>query len=1189
MAKCSGSASDHQKTWQKHKDTSSTMAAAGSSKAAASADAVSAAPASSAVAVKATQERDKKRAALRAANLDTWASGPSPPTGALDSSLKKNTAFVKRVKQGLGLESRDAALKDIATLNLDKYVEEVVQMVPDGLSRCSSLKDYLAAAEVLTALHKRFGPSALSVPLTELLGSLLSPPSKAVLQATSAEQRERDEASRVQRQKGLLRVVAELALVQLLGSVDKQRSEHASIDWLFKIIKDLLSNDREHANIPILTTLLKALGATLLSPANAPAPTPAEAQAEPSADQLPELVTLEQKDKLQKLLATYFETLRRRIVREHERLQEQDRRNHEAYIRSGEIFEDRQQTFEKTTKTFEKLLDSARQLAELLDLPMPKLAESVQSSSIGLNLDAKSAFERDDEDYSSGRLPWEDEDTRRFYEDVPDLRDQVPMDLLLAGSNPALNAKLSRTGWNEKPKEDGSGDAPAGTAAAVDEMEGIEHEDGAATPRASGSAPGSPISVFKEFAEEDEDLPIPTAETASDEPGSASAKMNVLLMRLPELTSRDAIDNAAIEFGFLNTKANRGRIMRTISSISRNRSDLAPYYARLVALLNKYMPDVGGGVVAWLNDEFRVIHKKRLPEWTEKRARNAQYLAELTKFKVTPIHVIFHCLKVLLDDFSTYSIETLSILLETCGRFLLRTEQTSERMKNTLELLRRKRASTHIDQRFLLLLDNAYYFCNPPERKAIEQKKRLPIELYIRHLFYDMLAKRTLEKVLKLLRKMAWDDPAVRKYLFKAFTKPWRIKFGNVHLLAILLFELQTYHPDFVIEVLEQVCEAVVAGLETNVFQFNQRRVAVLRYFGELYNYRLINSKLVFDQLWSFTTFGHPYGRPLPGQFTPLDAPDDYFRIRLICTLLDACGACFDQGSLKKRLDSFLTFFNLYVLSKTQPLPMEIDFMLSDTLEALRPGLAFKTQFEKVALAVDEMFALQQTHAAPVVAGEEEVGEEDESDSDDDEDGDSDSSGDDEDEDEDDDEDEDEEEDEEGLEDDQRAIELDRLAEDNRRADEDFDRELAKMIAESNPGGVGAGQSSRQRNLIHAGLPMLQRGPSTPFGRSTTTMAPTETAGRPEGANARSEQEGHMRFSLLSKKGSKATTTDVHVPMSAAIAIQTRSKQLQDEAERRHLKELVLAYGLREDDDERLSLEEALRAQGIRIKTKTKS
>ncbi len=47
-----------------------------------------------------------------------------------------------------------------------------------------------------------------------------------------------------------------------------------------------------------------------------------------------------------------------------QRLQEQDRRNHEAYIRSGEIFEDRQQAYEKMTKSYEKLLASCQRCVD---------------------------------------------------------------------------------------------------------------------------------------------------------------------------------------------------------------------------------------------------------------------------------------------------------------------------------------------------------------------------------------------------------------------------------------------------------------------------------------------------------------------------------------------------------------------------------------------------------------------------------------------------------------------------------------------------------------------------------------------------------------------------------------------------------------------------------------------------------
>lgn len=52
-------------------------------------------------------------------------------------------------------------------------------------------------------------------------------------------------------------------------------------------------------------------------------------------------------------------------------------------------------------------------------------------------------------------------------------------------------------------------------------------------------------------------------------------------------------------------------------------------------------------------------------------------------------------------------------------------------------------------------------------------------------------------------------------------------------------------------------------------------------------------------------------GTPIPGKINPMDLPDDFFRIRLVCTLLDTCGHCFDRGSAKKKLDFFLTFFQV--------------------------------------------------------------------------------------------------------------------------------------------------------------------------------------------------------------------------------------------------------------------------------------
>ena len=147
--------------------------------------------------------------------------------------------------------------------------------------------------------------------------------------------------------------------------------------------------------------------------------------------------------------------------------------------------------------------------------------------------------------------------------------------------------------------------------------------------------------------------------------------------------------------------------------------------------------------------------------------------------------------------------------------------------------------------------------CNPPERAPRQIKERTKMELFIRHLIYNVLVKKTIDKVLKLIRKLDWEDLLVRRTLHKVFTKPWKLKYGNISLLAMLTYDLQRYHPEFAVAVVDQVLEDVRRGLEVNLYSTNQRRVATMKYLGELYNYRLFSSGIVFDALWSLVTFGH--------------------------------------------------------------------------------------------------------------------------------------------------------------------------------------------------------------------------------------------------------------------------------------------------------------------------------------------
>lgn len=93
--------------------------------------------------------------------------------------------------------------------------------------------------------------------------------------------------------------------------------------------------------------------------------------------------------------------------------------------------------------------------------------------------------------------------------------------------------------------------------------------------------------------------------------------------------------------------------------------------------------------------------------------------------------------------------------------------------------------------------------------------------------------------------------------LERVFSRPAKVKYGNIHLLAILVSALYRYHQEFVIGVVDNILESITLGLEQNDFKFNQKRIAETKYLGELYNYKMIDSPVIFDALYRIVTFGH--------------------------------------------------------------------------------------------------------------------------------------------------------------------------------------------------------------------------------------------------------------------------------------------------------------------------------------------
>ena len=81
-----------------------------------------------------------------------------------------------------------------------------------------------------------------------------------------------------------------------------------------------------------------------------------------------------------------------------------------------------------------------------------------------------------------------------------------------------------------------------------------------------------------------------------------------------------------------------------------------------------------------MDEEFRYLQRKKkvVIELAEVRLKNLTFISNLTKFRVIPPHVILHMFKVCLDDFHGTNVDNFAILLEGCGRFLLRSDETRE-------------------------------------------------------------------------------------------------------------------------------------------------------------------------------------------------------------------------------------------------------------------------------------------------------------------------------------------------------------------------------------------------------------------------------------------------------------------------------------------------------------------------------
>lgn len=831
----------------------------------------------------------------------------------MDSLLKRTRAFMKKLKN-LSSAQHAAIMADLEKVNLSKYIEEMANSIAEAKLKISDLPSVISICVRLTCLYSEF-PSQLFAEFKRILPTKRS-----------------DKILNPSKLRVDLRLVTELCLHGVFGK--------EGIQMLGSVISYLTLTDKtEHVNVPIISSLCKALGVELLNVY------PYSLQQEAAELNMelpsPSVLPVEQKKVFAQLFLDYRKTLVEHVQKELGEVNRLTRSVKRQMRTRGDASSEDFAHLEEAKGRYEKLLQNAANLSELLGVEMETMQEE-QSEDEEEEISAQQLGRALEEGTVS---VWPDEDTRQFYESRMELRQIVPPILFQESEQLTLEPV---GGTIEEVDVTGLEDIPE-----ADEEETVADEE-------------------EEMAEPPSEV-VEIADRLTKISGQTlKLMMNSFLEQLPWLINRDLIDKAALDFVTnLNTKNNRKKLCQVMLEQHCDRLDLLPFYGRLIATLEPVMPDLAVELSQSLIQQFRVIVRNKSKLRVDRKVRCCRFISELVKFGVIPKAQALSCLRMVLFDFRGANIDMCCAMIDSMGPFLYLSVDSHGKMKILLEVMMKKKEHVR-DFRQQMLIDNAYYTCIPPEKKEVPVFRRPPVHDFIHFLIVN-LSRSRVDTTVRCLRKIDWEDKDISEYAIYCLSSPWLLKYSSLPYLASTIAVLDSTHDFIGVRVVDNILEVIRLSLETNTPAMNQRTLLAVVFLGQLYNYIVCDSPIIFKTLYQLITFG---------AFDPLvDDWNNLTRIRLVCELLLTCGEYYNGGAAKKKLDCFLVFFYHYYMAKVEaykvrdlPFPNEITFCVQEMSDFVRKDIKIPETFAEAQAAVDELHE-KYKQAIDQVSNDEERGE----------------------------------------------------------------------------------------------------------------------------------------------------------------------------------------------------------------------
>jgi regulator of nonsense transcripts 2 len=851
------------------------------------------------------------RKAQRALNLDPTSKRLTPAKlKDMKSDMKRTTTLLRRFREFKN-DAKDNVMADVTTLNLSKFVTESAQnIVASILEGKTKLADTYALVYVCCELHQMYDKFTIEL-LTEIR-------KKWVLTAMAAPADETQDASRV---RVMTKFTCELFLVGV------------TTEWkLFRWVLTQVAQAYSATNATTITTALsvvnivaKTIGSHIYGagpwPPEDPTPVNVALAKIQHSDELfvPPAACTEMRKGTMEFASACCVVLKS----SNDELEDIWKQNMDAIHATGELPDAMKESFGAKKKVCDKLFAMLNQFVtshpdndkiNLHEVPtLAKLQATLAASQANTStsivfLSGLASF------YTVGDIVWSSEDLydseqqRQFYEDFDEL--VIPIEDTLAEFQ------------KDKPLADDSEDK---LMLSVDEH------------------------LRKLYREcKAENVPQAIQRWATVFFDSSHALQRYLI--------RGSKDHGK---SFL--MACKRRLLKYLSESPPERLEIIPGLCRLAALIHQSgettICDAGELLGKSVEDDLYkclISEPTHGPHELRNKLKLARILCEIVKFRTIQTGGILRLISAACEENhlkrTPHVPEVLSNILENVGTFLTRNGMTRARFDTILNNLSKTirlmageyeiRIGAAITTCREALTKQAESITKEVKPRISKDSLRSPYERYLRHLLFNELSRHTVGSIASQIFKFSWEDKDTRRMVITTLRKAHRMTFSTVPHLASVIRRVSERYDTVGTWIVDDIIERCRQDLEIRLpsqRRTPQKRHVDMKLFGELCVLGVVHESTLFYVLYMVAL--HRQSQ---------DMGRDFGRIRLICCLLDTvCHDILTQVTSRKRLQNFLYHFYMLVHTKQRPFPVDVNFAIGDTLDAIKEYYPMSSGIEK--------------------------------------------------------------------------------------------------------------------------------------------------------------------------------------------------------------------------------------------------